>query len=416
MNYGERILADGVTASNDTYKTHLSNNDLIIGPTGSGKTRSYVLPNLLTSEESFIVVDTKGTLCAQAKPALLARGFRVLELNFSEMYDSPCGYNPLRFIRYDARRKRYNEQDIISLAAAICQIENTKDPGWDYLSRDMLTALIAYVMEFLPISQHHLSKVTELFCKSNDRALSCRFRQAAEEKPDGLAALKWNAIQTCRASDRTYASILCVLSQKLSPFAFDGAQELYTKGKQIDFARISHEPTAVFVKVSDYDTAFRKMTGLFYTQALQSLIREADTRPSGRLSIATRIYLDDFSTLYVPDFEQTISIIRSRDISVSVILQSLSQLSAAYGDANAKTIVNNCDTELYLGGKDVETAKYFAAKANRSVHAVLDMPVDDAMLFTRGEKAREVRLFDLGAHAELFAAAEGEHEPADLAV
>ena len=121
---GYRILADGVQVSNDTWATGLANHDLIIGPTGGGKTRSYVLPNLLSSQESFVVTDSKGTLRRQVGGILERRGFQVLELDFTDLLRSPWGYNPLRFIRYDDERESWNEQDIITVAAALVPVED----------------------------------------------------------------------------------------------------------------------------------------------------------------------------------------------------------------------------------------------------------------------------------------------------
>ena len=123
---GHRILADGVTVSNDTWATGLANHDLIIGPTGGGKTRSYVLPNLLSSAESFVVTDTKGSLRRQVGGSLERRGFRVLELDFTNLMHSPWGYNPLRYIRWDSERECWNEQDIITVAAALVPVSSRR--------------------------------------------------------------------------------------------------------------------------------------------------------------------------------------------------------------------------------------------------------------------------------------------------
>lgn len=147
---GYRILADGVTASNDTWATGLANHDLIIGPTGGGKTRGYVLPNLLSSEESFIVTDTKGTLRRQVGGILERRGFRVIGLDFTDLLHSPWGYNPLRFIRYDEQRGCWNEQDIITVSTALVPVEDKTQPFWEFAARNLLEALISYTLECLP--------------------------------------------------------------------------------------------------------------------------------------------------------------------------------------------------------------------------------------------------------------------------
>lgn len=395
---GYRILADGVTVSNDTWVTGLGNHDLIIGPTGGGKTRGYVLPNLLSSQESFIVTDSKGTLRRQVGGILERRGFQLLELDFTDLLHSPWGYNPLRFIRYDMERECWNEQDIITVAAALVPVEDKTQPFWKYAARNLLEALIGYTLECLPAEEHDLTSVVRLFAEAETGVLDELMRELCTIDPDGFVAMRWKGIQTCRRADKMYGSILGILAQKISNFRFSGARELFTNSNQIDFASISQEPTAVFLHVSDSDYSLANLTSLFYTQALQALIAEADKQPDNRLQIPVRLYLDDFANLLVPDMDKTISVIRSREISVSIVLQSITQLEGLYGHAKAMTIVDNCDHLLYLGGQSVETARFIGSKANKPVSTILNMPLDRAWLFERGALPREVRKYDLTRH------------------
>ena len=393
-----RILADGVTVSNDTWATGLANHDLIIGPTGGGKTRSYVLPNLLSSQESFIVTDGKGTLRKQVGSLLERRGFRVLELDFTDLLHSPWGYNPLQFIRYDEQRKSWNEQDIITVAAALVPVEDRTQPFWEYAARNLLEALIGYTLECLPAEEHTLASVARLFSEAETGVLDEFMRELCTIAPESFAAMRWKGIQTCRRADKTYGSVLGILSQKISNFSFEGARELFTNPNQIDFAAISHTPTAVFAHVSDSDFSLANLTSLFYTQALQALIAEADKQPDNRLQIPVRLYLDDFPNLNIPDIDKTISVIRSREISVSIVIQSITQLEGLYGHAKSMTIVDNCDHLLYLGGQSVETARFIGVKANKPVSTILNMPLDRAWLFERGSTPREVKKYDLTRH------------------
>ena len=395
---GYRILADGVTVSNDTWATGFGNHDLIIGPTGGGKTRGYVLPNLLSTQESCIVADSKGTLRRQAGGILERRGFRVLELDFTDLLRSPWGYNPLRFIRYDDERESWNEQDIITVAAALVPVEDHTQPFWEYAARNLLEALVGYTLECLPAEEHDLTSVARLFSEAETGVLDELMRELCTIDPGGFVSMRWKGIQTCRRADKTYGSVLGILSQKISNFSFAGARELFKNPNQIDFAAISHTPTAVFVRVSDNDFSLNNLTSLFYTQALQALIAEADSRPDGRLKIPVRLYLDDFANLNIPDIDKTISVIRSREISVSIAIQSITQLEGLYGRAKAMTIIDNCDHLLYLGGQSVETARFIAVKANKPASGVLNMPLDRAWLFERGALPREVRKYDLTRH------------------
>ena len=395
---GYRILANGITVSNDTWATVLANHDLIIGPTGGGKTRSYVVPNLLSSQESFIVTDTKGSLRRQVGGILERRGFRVLELDFTDLLYSPWGYNPLRFIRWDSERKCWNEQDIITVAAALVPVTSRTDPFWDLSARNYAEALIGYTLDNLPREEHTLVSVAKLFAEAETGVLDELMREYCTICPDSFAAMRWKFFQGGRKADKTYSSILAILSQKLSNYSFGGVQQLFTNQNQIDFAAISQEPTAVFVHVSDCDFSLQNLTSLFYTQALQMLIAEADSHPDNRLQIPVRLYLDDFANLIIPDVDKTISVIRSREISVSIVLQSVTQLEGLYGHDKAMTIIDNCDHLLYLGGQSVETARFISTKANKPASAILNLPLGKAWLFERGNSQREVKKYDLTRH------------------
>lgn len=395
---GYRILANGITVSNDTWATGLANHDLIIGPTGGGKTRSYVVPNLLSSQESFIVTDTKGSLRRQVGGILERRGFRVLELDFTDVLHSPWGYNPLRFIRWDSERKCWNEQDIITVAAALVPVTSRTDPFWDLSARNYAEALIGYTLDNLPREEHTLVSVAKLFAEAETGVLDELMREYCTICPDSFAAMRWKFFQGGRKADKTYSSILAILSQKLSNYSFSGVQALFQNQKQIDFGAISRELTAVFVHVSDNDFSLSGLTSLFYTQALQALIAEADNRPDNRLQIPVRLYLDDFANLIIPDVDKTISVIRSREISVSIVLQSVTQLDGLYGHDKAMTIIDNCDHLLYLGGQSVETARFISTKANKPASAILNLPLGKAWLFERGNSPREVKKYDLTRH------------------
>ena len=393
-----RILANGITVSNDTWATGLANHDLIIGPTGGGKTRSYVLPNLLSGAESFVVTDTKGSLRRQVGGILERRGFRVLELDFTNLMHSPWGYNPLRFIRWDGDRQCWNEQDIITVAAALVPVTSRTDPFWDLSARNYAEALIGYTLDNLPREEHTLVSVAKLFAEAETGVLDELMREYCTICPDSFAAMRWKFFQGGRKADKTYSSILAILSQRLSNFSFSGVQQLFTNKNQIDFGAISREPTAVFVHVSDNDFSLSGLTSLFYTQALQALIAEADSRPDNRLQIPVRLYLDDFANLIIPDIDKTISVIRSREISVSIALQSVTQLDGLYGHDKAMTIIDNCDHLLYLGGQSVETARFISTKANKPASAILNLPLGKAWLFERGNSPREVKKYDLTRH------------------
>ena len=394
-----RILAKDKTISNDTWVTGLNNNDLIIGPSGAGKTRGYVKPNILQCNESMIVADTKGSLVEEVGPVLRKRGYEVLDLNFKDL-NSACGYNPLDFIRYDQARDKYSEQDILTISNTLSPVQKNSDPFWDRAASLYLTSILAYIMECLPPEEHSLQYAVDLIGAMTDNTYDRLIKELEVIDPKSQAVQAYRLFQTNRKADRMEASIIGILSEKLNGMNFDGAVHMFTQEKRIRFADIGRKKTAVFLTISDTDRSMDRLVSLFYTQALQELCRLADTGcRDHRLPVPVRFILDDFATnCYIPDFQNIISVIRSREIYVSIILQSITQLEALYGRENAQTITNNCDNCLYLGGQDVETAKYIAFKANRTPDTVLNMPLDQTYLFTRGSRPQLVSKYDLKDH------------------
>ena len=402
MQYkSSRILARDQTISNDTWVTGLNNNDLIIGPSGAGKTRGYVLPNLLQCTGSVIVTDTKGNLCRQVGPLLEKRGYKVLEINLADCEESPNGYNPLDYIRV-AYGECYG-QDVMTVAAALVPIEAEHDRFWDLAARSMLAGIIAYVKERLPEQEQTMDSVIRLFVEMGTGRYDTLMRELVEIDPECFSSMQYRMFSLAQKADKTYSSIQGILAEKLSPFSFAGARYLLDHPQKIDLSRIGERRTAVFLHVSDTDRSMDRLASLFYTQALQVLCNSADGRKGNRLKVPVRLILDDFAAgadSCIPDFDKITSVIRSREISVSIILQSLSQLETSYGHSKAMTIINNCDHLLYLGGQDVETARYIAAKANKSATSILDMPLDGAWLFTRGQPPKQVQKYDLQSHPQ----------------
>lgn len=395
-NTGYRILADGVQIANDTWETGINNNDCIIGPSGAGKTRGYVIPNIMECNESMIIADTKGALCQQVSGVLEWDGYQIYELNLADCRASTVGYNPLRFIRLEGGH--YSEQDIIRVAACLVPQEIYNEPFWDRASQMLLETLIGYLLECQPQEEHTLNHAALLLGEMGGLTNKL-LDEFALISPDSFTARRWKLYKSMTQADRTEACIQGILAEKLSTFTFDSVSGLFTRPYQIDFAALGREKAALFLTISDTDRSMDKLAALLYTQAIQELCAEADQQEDHRLAVPVRFYLDDFAcNSIIPGFDQIVSVIRSREISVSIILQSLSQLEALYGHARALTILNGCDNLLYLGGQDVETAQYIGIKANKPASSILNMPLDSAWLFTRGMKPEQVRKFELTSH------------------
>lgn len=389
QNTSDRILSDGVRVCNNTWITGRNNNDLIIGPSGAGKTTGYVLPNILNSAESMIIVDTKGNLYHKTADHLRQKGYTVFLLDFTDIQNSPVGYNPLDFIHRDEMGEP-NEQDIMTISQAILPDESvSNDPFWSRISRLVLETAVAYILDFT--SDTTLTSVSTLLAELTTGKLDRLLEEVGAIAPDSLCYRRYAMWRNMRQAEKMTASVAGILAEAMAVLSSRGAQRLYADPVRVNFQSVANHKTAVFLNVSDTDAAQYKLVSLFYSQALHALSDYADRRPGNRLPIPVRLYLDDFaSNLVIPEFDKIISVIRSREISVSIMLQSITQLNTMYGEDRAKTIIANCDHCLLLGCNDVDTARYFSVKANTSLHRILDMSLDSAWLFERGSEARQV--------------------------
>lgn len=415
-----RVLGEGALVSNDTRKTGLNNNDLIIGPTGSGKTRSYIKPNLLQSAlapeknapESFIITDTKGNLLHEVGPVLADCGYEVMSIDFANVERSTVGYNPLDFVGTDALTGQLHEQDVLRIAHTLCPVENGKDPFWDHAACTLVEAMIAYAVEWMPTRQHNLGNVFNRVISAGGEQMEKALKQVQAENSESLFVRKFATTLSCAAADKMFASIVGIAAQHLSPFAFSALDHLYCHPQRIDFKRLATDRCALFLTVSDTDRSMDKLVNLLYAQALSELCRFADEWcPDNRLLVPVRLYLDDFAaSSVIPDFDNITSVIRSRGIAVSIVLQSLTQLEALYGAARAHTIVNNCAHILYLGGHDLATVNYIAALSNCLPDRILKMPVGIVFLYEDGSGGRllpRYRLEDHPAYSQLPEADDG---------
>lgn len=400
----KRIFAKDVFVSNDTWVTGINNNDLLVGPAGSGKTRGYVIPNILHTQDSLIVADTKGNLCRLYGEHLKEKGYTVMHLDFTDAANTPWGYNPLAYIREcrdDDTNKNgdyYSEQDIKKVAQAICPCLNSKDPFWDQAAQMYLETIILFIMNLLPPWQHNLYEVYTFLSKMGTDELTNMIEEECTTHPDSAFTRKMQMIRQNEKADKMDASIKGILAQHLDVVTYSGVKRMFCMKEQVNMGAFLKGKTALFLSVSDSDRSQDSLINLFYTQALQYLMTAADRRPDSRLPIPVRFILDDFSTnTVIPDFDKIISVIRSREIYVSVIIQSLSQLEGLYGHSKAQTIINNCDHCLYLGGTDTQTAEYFAKKFNCQISTVLNQPLDGLFIFERGSEPRKARKYDLNS-------------------
>lgn len=388
LRYGERTFANGVTLSEDTRKTGLNNNVLVIGNTGCGKTGSYICSVLKDIQSSVILQDVKGKLYGMFADELMSRGFNVINLDFTDPVKSQ-GYNPLAAVRRHKDGSIY-EQDIKAIADSISPPSSSHDePIWDMCSATMIEFMLAYTLEALPEEHHNMIAVSELFHTYIKDHGDIYFLKWIKDHPDSISAKLFYEIQANRAADKMFASYVGFVSAHLQGFTLKEAQVIFSNENPIDLADIGRRKTAVFIKTSDTEHNFDNIVSLFYTQTLQVLCREADNNPDGKLDVPVHMILDDFgaTSAYINDFDKNISTIRSRDIYASLIIQSLSQLETMYKANADKTIINNCDTLLFMGCNDPDTARMIADRTLKTADSILCMPRNKVYVIMSGRQA-----------------------------
>ncbi len=399
------ILGQDQYYSLDSYKTKLNNNVLVVGTSGSGKTRSIVTPNLLQGVGSYIVSDPKGNLYRKYKDILESMGYEVKKLDFTEPTHS-AHYNFFRYIRCT--------QDIVKVAhMLIYQHKNEgghMDPFWDQASQLLVQSVIAYLWEAWGDKEQNLHRVLQLIglCQaygdlSEETSTLDRMMEKHEEKnPDSYAVNMYSKFRV--AANRTLRSILITVNARLGLFDTPELNEM-TATDDIDIASIGQKKTALFVVVSDTDRSLDGLVNIFFTQAMNELCRYADKScEHNTLPVPVRFILDDFATnCRIEDFPRMIASIRSRGISTMLMIQAESQLTEGYG-YDGRTIIGNCDSYVYMGGNDVETAKAVAERCDMPLKKILNMPVGTNWIFRRGQAPVNAKNLDLDEYLmELYA-------------
>ena len=336
-------------------------NILVIGGSGSGKTRFFVKPNLMQMHSSYVVTDPKGTVLVECGKMLSKNNYRIKVLNTINFAKS-MHYNPFAYIR--------SEKDILKLVNTI--IVNTKGEGqqasedfWVKAEKLYYTALIAYIWYEAPEEEQNFSMLIDLVDASEAReddenfknAVDLLFEELEQKNPNHFAVRQYKKYKL--AAGKTAKSILISCGARLAPFDIKELRDL-TAYDELELDTLGEKKTALFVIISDTDATFNFIVSIMYSQLFNLLCDKADDVYNGRLPIHVRCLLDEFANIgQIPQFEKLIATIRSREISASIILQSKSQLKALYKD-NASTIEGNCDTTLFLGGKEKDTLKDLA--------------------------------------------------------
>ncbi|HEO0738906.1 TPA: type IV secretory system conjugative DNA transfer family protein [Streptococcus agalactiae] len=351
----ERLTMNGRPA-NPKYARN--KNVLVIGGSGSGKTRFYVKPNLMQMHSSYCVTDPKGTIVIECGKMLEDNGYEIKILNTINFKKS-MKYNPFAYLR--------SEKDILKLVQTI--IANTKGEGekagedfWVKAEKLYYTALIGYIFYEAPREEKNFATLLDMIDASEVREddetymnpIDRLFEALEKKDPTHFAVKQYKKYKL--AAGKTAKSILISCGARLAPFDIQELRDLM-KEDELELDTLGDRKTALFVIISDTDDTFNFVVSIMYSQLFNLLCDKADDEYGGRLPVHVRCLLDEFANIgLIPKFEKLIATIRSREISASIILQAQSQLKAIYKD-NADTIVGNCDSTLFLGGKEKTTLK-----------------------------------------------------------
>ena len=354
-----KILSQNLSIGYDA-KIHRRNfNTLVVGGSGAGKTRFYAKPNLMQANTSFVCLDPKGELLRDTGRLLKKKGYEVRVLDLINMERSDC-YNPFMYIESD--------NDIQRLATNLFKSTTPKgsqsnDPFWDTAASMLLLALVFYLHYEAPPEEQNFSMVMELLRngdidEDNEAAgsvLDDLFALLEYENPGHIALKYYKAYRS--GSAKTLKSIQITLAARLEKFNLDSLAEL-TSNDELDLKSLGEKKVALFALIPDNDTSFNFLVSILYTQLFQQLFFVADKKYGGSLPVHVHFLMDEFANVSLPDdFDKILSVMRSRGVSVSIILQNLAQLKALF-EKQWESIVGNCDEFVYLGGNEQSTHKY----------------------------------------------------------
>lgn len=433
-----KILTQNVSVGLDGRKHRRNLNTLVCGGSGAGKTRFYAKPNLCQANSSYVVLDPKGELLRDTGNLLSAKGYDIKVLDLINMEKSHC-YNPFVYLRSD--------NDIQRLVTNLFKNTTPKgsqsqDPFWDQAATMLLLALIFYLHYEAPPEEQNFPMVMEMIRAGEVReddetyksALDILFERLEMRNPEHIALKYYQSYHS--GSGKTLKSIQITLISRLEKFNLESLASI-TQNDELELWSIGEKKTAVFAIIPDNDSSFSFLVGMLYTQLFQQLYYQADVIHGGRLPVHVHFLMDEFANVALPDeFDKLLSTMRSREISVSIIIQNLAQLKALF-EKQWESIVGNCDEFLYLGGNEqstheyvskllgketIDTNSYGQSKgrngsystnwqlAGRELMTPDEVRMLDnryALLFIRGERPVEDLKFDILKHPNIALTADG---------
>ncbi len=436
------ILTNNVKIGLDGRKHRRNLNVLVVGGSGAGKTRFYAKPNIMQANTSFVALDPKGELLRDTGRLLESKGYEIRVLDLINPGLSHC-YNPFAYLR--------DEKDVLKLVTNLIRNTTPKgaannDPFWEKSETALLEALILYLLYMAPPEEQNFPMIMDLLSAAEvheddeefKSILDQMFNRLEAEEPDNLAVKQYNIFKL--AAGKTAKSILISLAVRLEKFNLPQIASI-TMQDDLDLASLGEKKVALFAVIPDNDSSLNYIVGMMYTQLFQELYYSADRVHNGRLPVHVHCVMDEFANVALPDeFDKLLATMRSREISVSIIIQNIAQLKALF-DKQWESIIGNCDEFLYLGGNEDSTHELVSKKLGKETISAdsyteskgrngsyskntsltgrnLMLPdevrmLDNryALLFVRGENAVMDEKYDLMKHPNIARTTDGGAEP-----
>lgn len=389
--YKNKILTEKIAIGLDGRKHRRNLNVLVCGGSGAGKTRFYAKPNIMNANTSFVVLDPKGELLRDTGNLLEKKGYDIKVIDLINMEKSHC-YNPFVYLR--------NDNDIQRLVTNIFKNTTPKgsqsqDPFWDQAATMLLLALVFYLHYEAPVEEQNFPMVMEMIRagevkednENYQSPLDILFARLSKNNPEHIAVKYYQSYHS--GSGKTLKSIQITLISRLEKFNLESLASI-TQYDEMELWSLGEKKTAVFAVIPDNDSSFNFIVGMLYTQLFQQLYYRADVVHGGHLPIHVHFVMDEFANVALPDeFEKLLATMRSREISVSIIVQNLAQLKALF-EKQWESIVGNCDEFLYLGGNEQSTHEYVSKLLGKET---IDM---DTYGHTRGRNGHYTKNMQLG--------------------
>lgn len=437
-----KILTKRFRIGFDAHRHRRNLNALVVGGSGAGKTRGYALPNVMQANSSMVILDPKGEILRATGHLLEAKGYEVRVLDLVNPHLSHC-YNPFRYLASDGDVQRLTTN---LFKATTPKGATSQDPFWDTAASMLHLALAFYLIHEAPPEEQNYPMLMEMLRAGEVREdddeyasiLDDLFDRLEMEKPDHIALKYYRAYRS--GSAKTLKSIQVTLASRLEKFNLDSVAGLVSTD-ELDLPSLGERKVALFAVIPDNDTSYNFLVSILYTQIFQQLFSLADAKYKGGLPVHVHFLMDEFANVSLPDdFDKILSVMRSRNVSVSIILQNLAQLKALF-EKQWESIVGNCDEFLYLGGNEQSTHKYvsellgketidtntYGKSTGRSGNYTTNWQVSgrelmtpdevrmldnsQALLFVRGERPMMDAKYDLKRHPNARLSAEGGAQP-----